>query len=162
MSNMFFKAESQPMKVSLPVELYGEILNQCEKSLPLETGGILVGQYSDDLDCARITRIVDSASKSRRGPFSFFRSNVGLIDILNDEWTKGNYYLGEWHFHPNSSSSPSAVDINQMHKISEHKKLHCPEPILLIIGGCKAEWNISVHVIKGQLIPLLPVGDACL
>ena len=40
-------------------------------------------------------------------------------------WNQGRYYLGEWHYHPNTSSLPSGIDNNQMIKLSRDKKLIC-------------------------------------
>ena len=60
----------------------------------------------------------------------------------------GNYSrnLGEWHYHPNASSLPSGIDNKQMIKLSRDKKLNCPEPILIIIGGYKDNWSINARL----------------
>lgn len=157
--DMIFESTSGTMKLILSSSLYCQMVTQCEKSLPLETGGILIGHYTDNLSCAEITKVVGITPKSKRNFFSFFRSNAGLIDILDNEWEYGNFYLGEWHFHPNCSPSPSGTDTKQMFKISKHVKLHCPEPILVIIGGNKAGWSISAHVVKDGFISLLPINQ---
>ena len=61
-------------------------------------------------------------------------------------WNQGQYYLGEWHYHPNASSLPSGIDNKQMIKLSRDKKLNCPEPILIIIGGYKDNWSINARL----------------
>ena len=72
-------------------------------------------------------------------------------------WNQGRYYLGEWHYHPNTSSLPSGIDNNQMIKLSRDKKLNCPEPILIIIGGYKDNWSINARLyVNSQEIIMNP------
>lgn len=59
---------------------------------------------------------------------------------------QGLYYLGEWHYHPNTSAVPSSTDLKQMFILSKNNDLKCPEPILIIIGGNKSNWQISASV----------------
>lgn len=68
-------------------------------------------------------------------------------------WKKRQYYLGEWHYHPNASPRPSKLDIETMLKLSKSEELHCPEPILLIVGGNSENWYhyIGVHLKNGQV-----------
>ena len=47
-----------------------------------------------------------------------------------------------------------------MQKFSKDKRLKCPEPILLIIGGNpKDTWNVSAFVFLADkdYVPLLPI-----
>ena len=72
-------------------------------------------------------------------------------------WNQGRYYLGEWHYHPNTSSLPSGIDNNQMIKLFRDKKLNCPEPILIIIGGYKDNWSINARLyVNSQEIIMNP------
>ena len=66
--------------------------------------------------------------------------------VLDRAWKQGQYYLGEWHYHPYALSFPSSADKKQMMDLSQNKQLNCPEPILVIIGGHKGNWNISVRL----------------
>jgi len=74
------------------------------------------------------------------------RGVKGLETLLKRFWSKNEYYLGEWHYHPNASASPSMQDISQMKEISRSIHYQCPEPVLLIIGGDYNEYEIRVFV----------------
>jgi integrative and conjugative element protein (TIGR02256 family) len=154
MSKLIFQNKESTIGIVLPNNIYSQLLDICEASYPLETGGIIIGNYSLDSKWAKITRIVGPQKHSKHNRSSFFRSNYGVKSILDEEWASGNFYLGDWHYHPNYSSSPSHIDIQQMKAFSKNRKLKCPEPILLIIGGKKDNWNINVSVIYDSIVSL--------
>ncbi|TWT01859.1 Mov34/MPN/PAD-1 family protein [Planomicrobium sp. CPCC 101079] len=119
----------------------------CNLSFPNETGGILIGSYSPNQKTANIILITAPPTDSKSSPNTFIRGVKGLQQQLNIEWElNGNYYLGEWHFHPNGSKYPSSIDKNEMKKISLAKEYNCPEPILMIVNGKTNEINISPYV----------------
>ena len=91
-------------------------------------------------------QITPPPKSSKHAKCKFHRSSNGLKKILDAAWEQGQYYLGEWHYHPNSSSFPSSTDKSQMMSLSQNKQLNCPEPILIIIGGCEDNWNINVRL----------------
>jgi proteasome lid subunit RPN8/RPN11 len=121
-----------------------EIISRCIDSYPNETGGILVGLYNQNLDCAEITNIFFAPPDSGMGKTWFVRGVQGLQSKLNQLWIgKKGYYLGEWHFHPGGVSYPSSQDINQMHHITSLPDAHCPEPILFIVNGLATKDTFS-------------------
>ena len=121
--------------MTLEHDLVEKMLKACIDSGSHETGGILVGHYNEDLDCAFVTDVSLSPSDSKYGRFWFYRGVNGLQSWLNRLWKRKEYYLGEWHFHPFASAGFSSRDKHQMKKIANSKKYLCPEPILVIIGG---------------------------
>lgn len=121
--------------LDLPGSIIDEMLEHCAKSYPMETGGILVGHYSDDCKFAHVTDLVPAPSDSIAGRLSFQRGVRGIQKFLNRMWPRRRYYLGEWHFHPDGSASPSGTDASQMRSIAFAVGYHCPEPVLLILGG---------------------------
>lgn len=127
----------------------------CKNSFPYETGGILIGRYSKDLKWAEITTITRAPAESKRTRCSFMRSTQGIITKLKNAWKKQQYYLGEWHYHPNASPKPSGLDLQTMLNLSGSEELHCPEPILLIIGGSPSTWYQYIGVcVEDQEIEL--------
>lgn len=100
-----------------------------------ETGGILIGHYSEDLTSARVEAASDEPPDSRAGRTWFVRGQVGLAGTLERAWREGRYYLGEWHSHPGATPTPSGPDLSSITKLARHKSLMCHCPILLIIGG---------------------------
>ncbi|WDQ32152.1 hypothetical protein PTQ21_27860 [Paenibacillus marchantiae] len=128
------------------------LLGQCICFGKLETGGILVGYYDDMLQKAIIVQGSGAPRDSKHTRTRFYRGVDGLKDWLEEVWRIDKaYYLGEWHFHPFASSKMSSIDRVQMNKISADKTIHCPEPVLLIIGGDPSSiFSISLTVFNGE------------
>lgn len=129
------------------------VLDSCSRAADSETGGILIGHYSDLLDCAIVTRATGPGRHCRAGGWWFERSARGLRGLLARHWRKGlGYYLGEWHYHPGASPQPSGADDATMRRIAADPASHCLQPVLLIIGGAiPGSWTPSAHV--------YPVGE---
>lgn len=123
------------IQVKLEEVVLEQLLEWSEKSFPNETGGILYGYYANDCMSATITGATSQPRGSRSGRTWFERSIGGLQRLLNNLWKSRVYYLGEWHLHPNGSPTPSGQDVEQLLQISKSKSYHCPEPILIILGG---------------------------
>lgn len=105
------------------------------KKQKLETGGIICGYYTEDKTGAVITEFCKPTKDSVFSMMGFIRGVLGLKDDLKKKWSKGTYYLGDWHLHPYSSPCASGQDISQLIQNSKDKSLNCPEPIMIIIGG---------------------------
>ena len=125
----------------------GTIRHLCLVSHPLETGGVLIGQYNAGLDTATVTRVTGPPSDSLRKRTSFYRGIQGLQELLRALWPKEEYYLGEWHYHPGSSPEPSAEDVRRMQEIADSDQANCPEPILLVVGN---GYALTAHVFPRQ------------
>lgn len=134
--------------VRIPKRILLRLLQMCEVAGSLETGGILIGRYSRAHDCALVTDVSRAPKDSSSGRTWFARGVRGLQVWLDRLWhTIRHYYIGEWHFHPGGSPDPSEDDSRQMHGIARSVLYHCPEPVLLILGGePKAAWRVGAHV----------------
>lgn len=127
-------------------ELY-EIVEKHLSKNQTETGGIITGTYSDTLQEAQIIRFYEPPKDSKLCLASFVRGIYGLDRILKDEWKEGRYYLGDWHLHPYSAPIASCQDSKQLTFNSKDKDLHCPEPIMIIVGGLdNKEINVYLHI----------------
>ena len=138
-----FRSPDGRFRLVIADELVTKILEMCLASYPLETGGVLIGHYNETLDTAVATRATGPPPDSQRRRTAFYRGTQGLHELLRVLWSKKEYYLGEWHYHPGSSPEPSAADIKRMQEIAENDNSNCPEPILLVAGGNRA---ITAHV----------------
>ena len=134
------------------------MLDECGKAYPEETGGILIGYYTPEHDCAVVTELSGPPDDSVQRMRVFHRGIQGLQVWVNALWRKKrHFYIGEWHFHPGGPPLPSGDDSAQMEELSADRKLRCPEPILLIIGGDpKADWTAAgfVYPIGNGRVPL--------
>ena len=113
-----------------------------------ETGGILIGRIEPDGQTAIVLEATPKPPDSSFGWFWFRRGAKGLKQVLEDRWSVGHHYLGEWHFHPGGSSQPSGSDYIAMGKIARDRRYQMPEPILVILGGRPPhQWEMSVAVV---------------
>lgn len=112
------------------------ILHFCEKALNKETGGILIGYYTEDLTTAVITEVTPAPPDSRSGCSWFYRGIAGLKQLFLRKWkeVERRHYLGEWHYHPRKHVEPSIDDMSQMVNISKDGHYNCQEPVMLIVG----------------------------
>ena len=139
---------------------FRSLLEMCRESGSLEIGGLLIGRYNNAHDTAEVTRVLGPPSDSVRRQNSFWRGVRGLQNKLNSLWKSGEYYLGEWHYHPGGPARPSPSDIRQMTRISESPKYRCPEPILIVVGG--SDWEVVGRVFprRGSSVTLKPQMEA--
>lgn len=135
------------------LRISGQIMNKmlcfCKMSAQTETGGILVGYYTRRRDCAIVTDCSGPPADSVCKKTNFHRGIEGLQQWIFRLWALKHrrYYLGEWHFHVLSATTPSQVDIEQIKSTSQKATYRCPEPIMIIIGGdVKKDWSCKSFV----------------
>lgn len=153
MSDLDFISDDARYALHLPGNVMQEILGHCAAAGRVETGGILIGEYTPAHDCALVHTATGPTSDSVATRTTFRRGVKGLQALLDKLWRHDRrYYLGEWHFHPGAAPDASGVDVDQLVEISSDLKYRCPEPLLLIVGGVLGgEWNASALVFpKGQ------------
>lgn len=114
---------------------------------PNEFGGLLVGHYSLDKKTVFINQsIFPTEFKSSR--FSFNRGSRGLRRIFNTlfKMKPSQYYIGEWHSHPDGPTTPSGTDLNAFIQITSHNEVYIDNPILLILSVSKSSVDFSFYV----------------
>lgn len=144
---MIFRSHDLLFGLDINADVLAIMLKYISSSETNETGGILIGYYTNGLSIARIISVSGPPEDSKAGPMWFQRGTKGLPKIIARSWKNGQYYLGEWHFHPKGAPKPSNLDINQMTEIANAKRYHCPEPILIILGGSLSDYDIGVFAI---------------
>lgn len=146
--------ENSNKKVSLVIE--DKLLNKLSciaiENFPNESGGLLVGNYSSDFRTLYIKDFI--TPKIQKKSFFYYRRSVsdlsGFLKKLYEE--KSEYYIGEWHSHPNGNSMYSSTDLQAMISIAQSESVNIENPILLILGIKKAEleeFSIYVYNNKG-------------
>jgi proteasome lid subunit RPN8/RPN11 len=129
------------------------MLAAAKKARCRETGGILIGQYGAEGWAADVVEATPKPKGSRAGWFWFQRSNDGLAALLEERWLEGYHYLGEWHYHPRGSPTPSGSDIRAMRRIAADTIYRCPAPILVILGGRPTkDWSLSATLFRDQQV----------
>lgn len=143
---MIFSSKKKSLQVVLPQSCFDQMLELMKTFDKVETGGILIGKYTNNNTIAEIIFVVGPPPDSKHGKYSFERGIVGLKEMLESLWFDGYFYVGEWHTHPKASPSPSGADLIQMKAISKAAQYKCPEPILLILGGTSDNYNLFVGI----------------
>lgn len=117
-----------------------EIDRFCTAAGKVETGGVLVGRYSEDRTTALVLEVTSPPADSRQGSAWFKRGIAGLRALLRRRWNarERTYYLGEWHFHPARTVVPSGDDFEQMASIARTNDYRCREPLMMIFGAARA------------------------
>jgi integrative and conjugative element protein (TIGR02256 family) len=134
------------------VEIQASVLlaldRYCHDAGAVETGGILIGRYSEDLALAIVREATLPPADSKRGRSWFVRGVSGLREMLGKRWRakERTFYIGEWHFHPASHVEPSSDDFSQMIQISRASEYDCKEPLLLIFGAGKHDGDRILRV----------------
>ncbi|WP_299884309.1 Mov34/MPN/PAD-1 family protein [uncultured Lacinutrix sp.] len=107
-----------------------------------EFGGFLMGYYSNNFKTLTITDTV--LPKVYQGtPYLFQRSIKGIGGTFEVYYKKqpNQYYIGEWHTHPNGSTAYSHTDKQAMVNITQCATVNITNPILLIISINASEIN---------------------
>lgn len=117
-------------------ESWWQIDRECSRSGAVETGGILVGYYTNDQSTAFVTEALPPPKDSSGGRSWFHRGVAGLRSLLTKRWESElrTYYIGEWHYHPASIVEPSGDDLAQMYRINADSRYRCREPLMIIVG----------------------------
>lgn len=155
---MLFRSQDERFCVQIGDRPLRAMLRHCQDAGEHETGGILVGRYTADLECAVLTDVGGPPSDSKAARTWFVRGvnevRVWLVTLWNRHTRE--YYLGEWHFHPFALPRASEDDKEQLALISKDAAYHCPEPIMVILGGDpRSSWRVSVYVMaNGRLAAL--------
>lgn len=163
---LHFRSADGEFGLSLSAAAIKELLEICGATGNMETGGILIGRYSNDCSIALVDQVTGPPADSKHFFARFLRGVAGLQDLLNCMWAKEErrFYLGEWHYHPLPAPNASADDISQMQQIAFSDRYACPEPILVILSGppC-ADWRLSATVYPRHksIVPMLQLTDLC-
>lgn len=130
------------VEVQIPEGLLNKIVNTGIKMYPKEYGGFLIGFYSEDFKILHITETI-LPSEYRNSKYSFERSAKGIKGELKRLYSLNpkQYYVGEWHTHPENSSQFSMTDLNAMIEIAECKTVGINNPTLMIISIGKSKLN---------------------
>lgn len=148
----FVSADGE-VAVDLEPQAVEQMLRQAARGKRKETGGILTGRYSALGDRAFVQEASGPPPDSKREAAAFFRGVAGLTRRLRRLWDHGSYYIGEWHFHPFASASPSPRDLQQMLAFAADPDYRCPRPILVVVGGDpSADWLIEVRLIADRKV----------
>jgi hypothetical protein len=115
------------------------------KSLPNETGGVLIGSFDYSRHILYVVDHIESPDDSISSPTSYIRGCKGLeqkLKRIEDTVMDNLYYVGEWHSHVGANTQMSSADKILMSAIIEYNCERCKPACMMIIG----ETGQSVYV----------------
>ena len=144
---MTWTSECKTFSVSFEKNLLKKLVDYITNSFINETGGVIVGRYSEDRTTALISDFLPPPQDSQMYRNVFVRGVKGLTNVLSKLWIgkERRYYLGEWHYHPSKYLIPSKTDLEQMIAINHEPRFQCKEPIMIIVGKF-VEDNLPIIV----------------
>lgn len=110
---------------------------------PDETGGMLVGYWSDTGD-AVITATIQGGPSALRRPSRFVPDGLWQQERLDEIYLQSgrvHTYLGDWHSHPLGSLRPSGRDRDTAKKVAKSTEARAPQPLTLIAAKSDGEWH---------------------
>jgi integrative and conjugative element protein (TIGR02256 family) len=132
-----------------------ELTRYSVESGSLETGGVLIGHYSSNLDCAVIDEITGPPEDSIRRHSWFVRGIQGLVELLHARWHDARRsYLGEWHYHPAAQPDPSGQDLAAMRSVAMDRKAQCPQPLIVVMSRDGEAHRLTATVVPGKGAPV--------
>lgn len=105
---------------------------------PKETGGVLLGYWSNDALDVVITEVVGpgpEASHRRRSFVPDHHYHESEVARLYFESGRRVVYLGDWHSHPGGLLKLSAIDLMTQLRISRSVKARAPMALMLLLAG---------------------------
>ena len=129
-----FSSADATISVEVNKDVFDSMVEACRKSPNRETGGILVGRYSNGGTIAQILEALPPTIDSVGTSSTFSRGIHGLSNELTSRWAKtGSHYVGEWHYHPLGTGQPSDRDTSQMIDFAREESMQSPVPIMMIV-----------------------------
>ncbi len=143
------------INIWIPKFLLEHIMVEADGFFPKETGGSLIGYYTQEQTVIVVTDIIDAGPKAKHAGNSFtpdYSYQEKRIAELYECSGRLYSYLGDWHSHPDGNSSLSYKDETVLKNISIHVPARAPCPIMLILGGVRGKWNMKVWQMKNSKI----------
>ncbi len=135
-----------------------DIIAMAEKSLNVETCGVLVG-YVDDQRRAIALRAVGPGPQAQRSSSMCSRDSQFAQQHLETaavELGERGQYLGEWHSHFETKPQPSPIDISSLFGIARAPNYLNRCPVMIIAGldavgsGKVQNLHVSIYPINGR------------
>ncbi len=115
--------------------------------LPRETGGVMIGSHDFQRQIVYVVDLIPSPPDSEEWPTLYIRGYEQLADYLGEvsARTAGMlHYVGEWHSHPNGSSTqPSRDDRKVFAWLETYMKSDGLPPLMAIVGDIDVSWYLG-------------------
>lgn len=132
--------------VWIDARLLPEMAADAAEHAPDESGGMLIGYWSENGD-AVITNVVAGGPGATRRPNSFVPDGRWQQERLEEIYNRSgrlHTYIGDWHSHPAGALRPSRRDRATARKIAGASEARAPQPLTLITVKDEHAWRWRV------------------
>jgi integrative and conjugative element protein (TIGR02256 family) len=144
--------------VWLPSHIQHGWIEEAKRYYPLETGGTIMGYWSDDRT-AVVTASIDAGPTAIRTRHNFEPDQEWqLKEIAKTYYASGRRetYLGDWHTHPDASTGrPSFTDRRVLRRIINTPTARTLNPIMVIFHGDESKWETTTWVAEVKARPII-------
>jgi integrative and conjugative element protein (TIGR02256 family) len=138
--------------VWVPERVLRTMQSDADRWYDLETGGALVGYWSDPA-VAVVTAMIEGGPSSVRQRHSFTPDRQWeQMEVERHYFGSGRRetYIGDWHTHPDEVSAyPSWTDRRCLKNIIRSPEARVSHPIMILMCGAPGTW--AAHVWIGHL-----------
>lgn len=111
--------------VQIPGEVLAAMRKMAASAKPRETGGTLIGHYSEDYRMALMTHALEAKTGARKERSRFYRPPDDVDSQLAQAYERSGgltHYLGEWHTHPEAVPIPSSTDLSTLGGLARSRR----------------------------------------
>lgn len=102
----------------------------------------------------RIAAITGPRSTDRRSRYAYKADHAQEQIEIDQKYQIGQYFMGDWHTHPERIARPSALDIQAIKQIYQTSQNPGPGFLLVIVGTDVIERSLSVSWCNDMVTPL--------
>jgi len=147
--------ELKEKKVFIWEEAYELMKKEAKDTKNLETGGVLIG-YIDKNSEFVIRKATLPGPKAIKKETYFLKDEEFTQKELENSFQNfgsEGLYLGEWHYHPQGTNSPSGIDVKSLTEIAKQDTYRIDSPLLIILSP-SFECALTIHDKNGQCVKL--------
>lgn len=125
------------------------LLKEVTLRFPNETGGVLLGYWSESPLAPVITKAVGPGPNAQHSEKRFFPDHRFHELEVARLWESDRHlhYLGDWHSHPGAPGTLSDLDISTLRFISASRQARAPRPLMLILGD-GPNWTPNIWSLR--------------
>ncbi|WP_083742113.1 Mov34/MPN/PAD-1 family protein [Bradyrhizobium mercantei] len=147
-------AASFPMLMSevtvwLSAQILSSLRTEADRQFPLETGGALIGYWSD-ADTVVVTEFVGPGPDSVHRRYSYQHDHeweASQIALHYHRSGRSHVYIGDWHTHPEARSGDlSGTDRRSIRRVIKSREARARRPLMVVLFGKPEHWTPSVWV----------------
>jgi integrative and conjugative element protein (TIGR02256 family) len=130
--------------VWMSFSLLEALIDEADHRYPLETGGALVGYWSNAAT-AVVTQFVGPGPASDHRRYSYQHDHVweaSQIARYYHQSGRSQVYVGDWHTHPDASSGDlSGTDRHAIRRVIKSREARAAHPMMMVLFGSPNKWT---------------------